>query len=55
MKYEGYIVIDRYTGAIIGGYPRPGEAQHYTRLGEWTGEEGATLASSIVVRVEGEV
>jgi hypothetical protein len=53
MKYEGHIVIDKYTGAIIGGYPRPGEAHHYTRLGEWTGD--TPLASCIVIPISGEV
>ena len=34
MEYSGYIVVDRTTGNIVGGYPRPGDAGDYTRLGE---------------------
>ena len=51
MDYTGYIVVDNYTGAIIGGFPREGEAHHYTRLGEWDGT--GPLASCTVVKVGG--
>lgn len=53
MNYEGYIVINNSTGAVVGGYPRPGDAHHYTRLGDFTGL--VDMSGYTVVRVEGEV
>lgn len=52
MNYHGYIVVDRETGAIVGGYPRPGTAAYHTRLGEWDGT-GPLASHYEVIKVEG--
>ena len=52
MNYEGYIVVDRDTGAIVGGYPRPGTAAYHTRPGGWDGN-GPLASQHEVIREEG--
>jgi hypothetical protein len=50
MEYSGYIVVDKTTGNVVGGYPRPGDANDYTRLGD-VGRLNASLYD--IIRVEG--